>query len=422
MNIDPETRREIVIVRRGRNDGEDGHHGGVWKIAYADFMTAMMAFFLVMWLINAANEETKAAVASYFNPVKLMDRQARPKGIEATDNQEGKVRFERPNSTDAETKSARNEKEQQAKPETEERQMFKDPYAVLAEIATDSGVLQNRSAKGDGGSNTAGPSTGAEGGDAYRDPFNPNYWSTHVEDDLFPLTDSPAVPPPSQEQLEKRAAGVEDKAGAQAQTAGAMAADAAQQAQKLEKTAAQPAGASASAPAGTNVAVDAAKGDKQPDAGQLASARELASEISKKTSTAADEKAPDITVVPTDEGVMIQLTDKVDYGMFAIGSAKPDKRVVQVLEQIGKIIAVRKGDVIISGHTDARPFKSETYDNWRLSSARAHMAYYMLTRGGLDSKRILRVEGYADRDPKVPADPYAAQNRRIDIFLKTAKR
>ncbi|MBN9134766.1 MULTISPECIES: MotB family protein [unclassified Phyllobacterium] len=419
MNIDPETRREIVIVRRGRNDGEDGHHGGVWKIAYADFMTAMMAFFLVMWLINAANEETKAAVASYFNPVKLMDRQARPKGIEATDNQEGKVRFERPNSTDAETKSARNEKELQAKPETEERQMFKDPYAVLAEIATDSGVLQNRSAKGDGGSNNAGPSTGAQGGDAYRDPFNPNYWSTHVEDDLFPLTDSPAVPPPSQEQLEKRAAGVEDKAGAQAQTADAKpmdTANAAQQAnqQKLEKTAAKPADAS--------VTVDPAKGDKQPDSAQLASARELASEISKKTGTAADEKAPDITVVPTDEGVLIQLTDKVDYGMFAIGSAKPDKRVVQVLEQIAKIIATRKGDVIISGHTDARPFKSDTYDNWRLSSARAHMAYYMLTRGGLDAKRILRVEGYADRDPKVPADPYAAQNRRIDIFLKTAKR
>lgn len=419
MNIDPETRREIVIVRRGRNDGEDSHHGGVWKIAYADFMTAMMAFFLVMWLINAANEETKAAVASYFNPVKLMDRQARPKGIEATDNQEGKVRFERPNSTDAETKSARNEKELQAKPETEERQMFKDPYAVLAEIATDSGVLQNRSAKGDGGSNNAGPSTGAQGGDAYRDPFNPNYWSTHVEDDLFPLTDSPAVPPPSQEQLEKRAAGVEDKAGAQAQTPDAKPMDtasAAQQAnqQKLEKTAAKPADAS--------VTVDPAKGDKQPDSAQLASARELASEISKKTGTAADEKAPDITVVPTDEGVLIQLTDKVDYGMFAIGSAKPDKRVVQVLEQIAKIIATRKGDVIISGHTDARLFKSDTYDNWRLSSARAHMAYYMLTRGGLDAKRILRVEGYADRDPKVPADPYAAQNRRIDIFLKTAKR
>ena len=109
MNIDPETHREIIIVRRGR-EREEGHHGGVWKIAYADFMTAMMAFFLVMWLINAANEETKAAVAAYFNPVKLMDRQSRPKGIEETENQEGKVRFESPDATDPETKSARNEK------------------------------------------------------------------------------------------------------------------------------------------------------------------------------------------------------------------------------------------------------------------------------------------------------------------------
>lgn len=419
MNIDPETRREIIIVRRGRNDGEDSHHGGVWKIAYADFMTAMMAFFLVMWLINAANEETKAAVASYFNPVKLMDRQARPKGIEATDNQEGKVRFERPNSTDAETKSARNEKDQQSKPETEERQIFKDPYAVLAEIATDSGVLQNRSAKGEGGSSAAGPSTGAEGGDAYRDPFNPNYWSTHVEDDLFPLTDSPAVPPPSQEQLEKRVAGIEAKAEPQAGPADSKAPDAANAKQQAEQQKVENASAK---PVETAVAVTPAKGDQQPDAAQVASARELAAEISQKTGAAADEKTPDITVVPTDEGVMIQLTDKVDYGMFAIGSAKPDKRVVQVLDQIGKIIATRKGEVIISGHTDARPFKSDSYDNWRLSSARAHMAYYMLTRGGLDAKRILRVEGYADRDPKVPADPYAAQNRRIDIFLKTAKR
>jgi chemotaxis protein MotB len=44
----------LVIIRRRRTTDEP-HHGGVWKIAYADFMTAMMAFFLVMWLINAAD-------------------------------------------------------------------------------------------------------------------------------------------------------------------------------------------------------------------------------------------------------------------------------------------------------------------------------------------------------------------------------
>ncbi len=71
---------QIIIIKRG-NEEEEGHHGGAWKIAFADFMTAMMALFLVLWLINAANEETKRSVASYFNPVKLVDRNRSSKGI-----------------------------------------------------------------------------------------------------------------------------------------------------------------------------------------------------------------------------------------------------------------------------------------------------------------------------------------------------
>ena len=80
-----QTKNEIIIVRR-RHDGEHEAHGGAWKIAYADFMTAMMAFFLVMWLINAANEETKAAVASYFNPIKLTDDNPSEKGLKQQGN------------------------------------------------------------------------------------------------------------------------------------------------------------------------------------------------------------------------------------------------------------------------------------------------------------------------------------------------
>ena len=77
-----EHKHEIIIVRHGHGDHDDGHHGGVWKIAFADFMTAMMCFFLVMWPINASNEQTKAAVASYFNPVKLIDRNSSRKGLD----------------------------------------------------------------------------------------------------------------------------------------------------------------------------------------------------------------------------------------------------------------------------------------------------------------------------------------------------
>ena len=71
----------LVIVRRRRNADEE-HHGGVWKIAYADFMTAMMAFFLVMWLVSAADKKTIVQVAAYFNPMRLTDRISTPKGLE----------------------------------------------------------------------------------------------------------------------------------------------------------------------------------------------------------------------------------------------------------------------------------------------------------------------------------------------------
>lgn len=56
----------IIIVRKKKGHGH-GHHGGSWKIAYADFMTAMMAFFLVMWLISQSSPEQRHSIAEYFN-------------------------------------------------------------------------------------------------------------------------------------------------------------------------------------------------------------------------------------------------------------------------------------------------------------------------------------------------------------------
>src|ERR1051325_8630149 len=73
-------KNEIIIIKR-HGGNHDGAHGGVWKIAYADFMTAMMAFFLVMWLLNALNQDQKQVVASYFNPIKLTENAPAPKGL-----------------------------------------------------------------------------------------------------------------------------------------------------------------------------------------------------------------------------------------------------------------------------------------------------------------------------------------------------
>jgi chemotaxis protein MotB len=91
---------------------------------------------------------------------------------------------------------------------------------------------------------------------------------------------------------------------------------------------------------------------------------------------------------------------------------------VLAMEKIGKVLSGQTGAITIDGHTDARQFRTAAYDNWRLSTARAHSAYYMLVRAGLDEKRIDEVAGFADRKLKLTDKPLDAANRRIEILLE----
>jgi chemotaxis protein MotB len=69
-----------IVLRREEGDGH-GHHGGAWKVAYADFVTAMMAFFLLMWLLNATTEEQRRGLADYFNPTNPLARANNGSGL-----------------------------------------------------------------------------------------------------------------------------------------------------------------------------------------------------------------------------------------------------------------------------------------------------------------------------------------------------
>jgi len=63
-----------VIIKRKKVVGGGGHHGGAWKVAYADFVTAMMAFFMLMWLLNATTEKQRKGLADYFSPTIPVNR------------------------------------------------------------------------------------------------------------------------------------------------------------------------------------------------------------------------------------------------------------------------------------------------------------------------------------------------------------
>lgn len=201
---------EIIIVKKVQGGG-GGHHGGAWKIAYADFVTAMMAFFLVMWLVNAANENTKASVASYFNPIKLTDSSPSSKDVKkSAESQKGQQSQEASQSeSDQKTKGEAADEGKQEKSmageetDNSEADYFENPYAVLAEIVLETSQESNISEAGDGGAQNSGSATGASGGEAYRDPFDPDFWSKQISNDL---SDSSEVLDPTVSTEDKEAA------------------------------------------------------------------------------------------------------------------------------------------------------------------------------------------------------------------------
>jgi chemotaxis protein MotB len=64
----------VIIIKRKKVVAGGGHHGGAWKVAYADFVTAMMAFFMLMWLLNATTESQRKGIADYFSPTIPINR------------------------------------------------------------------------------------------------------------------------------------------------------------------------------------------------------------------------------------------------------------------------------------------------------------------------------------------------------------
>lgn len=377
---------EVVIVRR-RSGGEDeGHHGGAWKIAFADLMTAMMTFFLVMWLLNISDKEKITKIATYFNPTKLSEKTPSVKGVHEPMEQETSKKadskdymppVEEPKDHKAKMEVERGDgKEKKGDQKKAEEELFNDPYGVLAKMALKAmsrGELAN-----------GGTKEGEEllpGGEAYRNPFEP-----YAEDK--PLVEQPPAAQPDQ--------GVEAKVAAKTDEA---------------KEATPP-----GEPPAPQSAAEAAKAAEDKVVVQG-----LAKDIVTSLEGLTSQNTPNIEVQKVDDGLLVSLMDDSKFGMFGLSSATPVPEVVVVMERIAKVLADRPGQIVLRGHTDGRPFKSGRNDNWRLSMDRARVAFYMLTRGGIDEKRIERIEGHADHTLKVPGDPNAAQNRRIEILLKVGK-
>ncbi len=342
------------VIRR-EEPAAPAHHGGAWKVAYADFVTAMMAFFLLMWLLNATTEDQRKGLADYFSPSNLMSHASSGTGQPFG----GHTAF-----TNGALASDRGAVQIVAgrEPPTEQETDDTDPgsAATTHSEGDHANGFEHRAGQAQGKAETAG------GGSARRD-----------------VTSAPPMP-------------------ARAQAAASVA-----PAPTMPKPAASGPPSRPEKPG-----FDAAAREQQ----SLSRAAEQIKEALRRDPALAG-LAGQLAVDVTPEGLRLQLLDQERQAMFATGSAAPNERARLLIQKIAPVIAGLTEQIAISGYTDAAPYPGPERTNWELSAERANAARRMLIEAGLGDRRIRDVTGHADHDLLLPAQPLAPANRRIAIVL-----
>jgi len=356
-----------VVIKR-EEVVEGGHHGGAWKVAYADFVTAMMAFFLLMWLLNATTEEQRRGLADYFTPTNVLSQGSSGNGRIFG----GRTPFER------------------------------------GELVSDRGAM----------SVVDGQAEQSNDNDDPEYDRAPNARTSGAADVQQRPEGNQPDPGGGQGRLATDQAGRQAAGGGTAALQALTPAQALGQAQRLAN-----AGTGDNTPPGTGTrSIDDAALRAEVARRERESFEQAAEQIREAVRNDPElrQLAAQLAIDQTPEGLRIQMLDEDRVPMFATGSAALHDRARALLLKIAPVIARLPGKLSISGHTDASPFRGNDRSNWELSSERANATRRLLVENGVDEARLSSVTGNADRDPLLPADPFAAANRRIAITVLRA--
>lgn len=350
-----------IIIKRIKKAGH-GHHGGTWKIAYADFVTAMMAFFLLLWLLNVTTDIERKGIADYFAPTSISKSESGAGGMF------GGQTITAPgaqinNSTPAGTSKAVPE------PDESEQGRKEDP----------------------GSGQPAGPNNDSKGRVAT---------GTKME---VPV----AIAKLESQQAEEAKAGL----GAAEKMDGKAGEN------KDDKKGDQAADKSADQKvAQDKAAEEQAAAEKAAEEAAFARAEEALREAIRQTGLGELEK--NLLIDSTSEGLRIQIVDRDGYSLFAAGNAQFSEKSRKLVTLVGLVLARLKNKITVTGHTDNTPFPpGSRRNNWELSSARAMTSLQTILDAGVSQERVMSVIGKADREPLVKDDLKNPQNRRISIVL-----
>jgi chemotaxis protein MotB len=291
----------VIVIKKIIDDGHGGAHGGAWKIALADMMTAMMAFFLLMWLLGATNEDQRKSIADYFKPTSHSN-------------------------------------------------------VSMGQLAGSNGILGGRSIIDPDGFPFSSKQT------ASMERVTPRSEGGPTENEPSPNSSERANPDQVSEAEKKKIVEDADKAAFD----------------KLEKEVSE-------------------RLEKSPNLENL---------------------KEQVKFVREKDGLRIEIIEKADFAMFALGTTRLLPRAQSLLNEVAKSLGAMPNKLALRGHTDSVAFSnSDNRNNWSLSAERAEATRQLVEKNGVQSSRFARIEGVADTAPYNPNDPLDPRNRRISITV-----
>ena len=316
-----------IIIKKKRKSHAHEHHGGAWKVAYADFVTAMMAFFLLLWLLNVTTDDQRRGIADYFDPSSISRGTSGSGGVLGGLTVGSPGQMSSPGARFSLDRSLPGRPEPVPESQNIDEEAADDPPPDDVELA----------------------------------------------DAVAQYLEAP------EERRQEILEGVREELGDEA---------ADQLAAELER--------------------------QQFDA----ATEQLQQAIQTISGLEFEDLAQHLIIDEVEEGLRIQIVDQDRYSMFPRGSARMYERANQLITLVGEAIDALPNHIVISGHTDSTPFPDgSTYDNWDLSTDRAHASRRVLVESGVDTARVATVVGRAHTEPMISEDPGNPRNRRISIVL-----
>ncbi|MDO6487396.1 flagellar motor protein MotB [Colwellia sp. 4_MG-2023] len=286
---------ELIVIKRGRRNKGHGKHGGAWKVAFADFTLAMMAFFMVLWILAITNDAERKKIAHYMRTHSVFD---------------GSPSFFKQGNS---------------------------PFPI--DLGGSPSIIDNQASN-------------------RLPPDNP----------LPGISEYLQVPEGDKEPL----AGNGDK---------------------------------------LNSAIDSEFAASSELSLLLKSFEELSKEELLNNNILVEE-------VPS--GLRIIIKDDDNHTMFAPSQKTMSPFFEDLFLYLGGMFKDINNKIIISGHSDASPFKGQTYTNWELSAERAQQARKIMAAGGMPASRVMQVNSFSSNRLLNKKDKTASENRRVELLVLTS--